>query len=184
MLLAMEGNRERALELAAQRAASKTDPHDRADEFWGAYYFLGMHDEALETLSDLWYGYAEQQMGPRMDSWDCVIFAQLLMRAGRIEEAGPVMEQLRREGQYNQHWQSRKWMEGLLLAMQGDMDGAMRILQSLADRGIFFEEVGNPYADWLGLKEHPDYPALLAKFENWQNGQRELYESLKSDQSK
>jgi tetratricopeptide (TPR) repeat protein len=181
VLSAMEGNRERALELAAQRAASKTDPHDRADEYWGVYYFLGMYDEALATLSDLWYGYAEQQMGPRMDSWDCIIFAQLLMRAGRIEEAKPVMEKLRREGQYSQHPWGRNWMEAHLLAMQGDMDGAMRMLQSLADRGIFFEELGKPYADLLGLKEHPDYPALLAKFETWQNGQRALYESLKSD---
>ncbi|HEY5775650.1 MAG TPA: tetratricopeptide repeat protein [Xanthomonadales bacterium] len=178
---AMEGNRERVLELAEQRAASKTDPHDRADEYWGAYYFLGMYDEALTTLSDLWYGYAEQQMGARMDVWDCTIFAQLLMRDGRIEEARPVIEKLRREGQNSLHWWIRNSLEGQLLAMQGDMDGAMRILQSLADQGHFIEEYGSPYADWLGLKDHPDYPALLAKFETWQNGQRELYESLKSD---
>ena len=181
VLSAMEGNRERALELAAQRAASKTDPHDRADEYWGAYYFLGMYDEALTTLSDLWYGYAEQQMGPRMDTWDCIIFAQLLMRAGRIEEAKPVMENLRREGQYSEHWWSRNWMEANLLAMQGDMDGAMRMLQSMADQGHFFEGLGKPYADLLDLQEHRDYPALLAKFEAWQNGQRELYESMRSD---
>ena len=179
-LSAMEGNRERALELAAQRAADKTDPHDRADEYWGAYYFLGMYDEALQTLSDLWYGYAEQQMGPRMDTWDCTIFAQLLMRAGRVEEAKPIMDKLRREGHYSQHWWSKNWMEAQLLAMQGDMDGAMRIVQSLADQGHFFEEYGMPYPDMLGLREHPDYPALLAKFETWQNGQRELYESMKS----
>jgi len=183
VLSAMEGNRDRALELAAQRAASKTDPHDRADEYWGAYYFLGMYDEALTTLSDLWYGYAEQQMGPRMDTWDCTIFAQLLMRAGRIEEAKPVMEKLRREGKYSQHWWVRNLMEAQLLAMQGDMDGAMRMLQSLADQGIFDEEYGKPYADWLGLQEHPDYPVLLAKFETWQNGQRALYESLKFELS-
>jgi hypothetical protein len=177
----MEGNRERALELAAQRAASKTDPHDRADEYWVAYYFLGMHDEALETLSDLWYGYAEQQMGPRMDTWDCVIFAQLLMRAGRIEEAKPIMENLHREAQYSEHWWGRNWMEANLLAMQGDRDGAMRMLQSMADQGHYFEELGKPYADLMDLQEHRDYPALLAKFEAWQNGQRELYESMKSD---
>jgi len=181
VLSAIEGNRERALELAEQLASSKTDPHDIADEYWGTYYFLGMYDEALKTLSDLWYGYAEQQMGPRMDTWDCVIFTQLLMRAGRIEEAEPIMEKLRREGQYSQHWWSRSWMEANLLAMQGDVDGAMRILKAMADQGHFVEEYGQPYADWLNLKEHPDYPSLLAKFETWQNGQRELYESMKTD---
>jgi len=181
VLSAMEGNREQALELAAERAAGLTDPHDRADEYWGAYYFLGMYDEALETLSDLWYGYAEQQMGPRMDVWDCIIFAQLLMRAGRIEEAEPVMEILRREAQYSLHWWARDWMESQLLAMQGDIDGAMRILLSVADKGQFLEEYGKPYADFLGLQDHPDYPALLAKFETWQSGQRDLYESMKPD---
>lgn len=72
-------------------------------------------------------------------------------------------------------------MEAELLAMQGDLDGAMHILQSLADQGHFFEKYGRPYVDWLGLQDHPDYPALVARFDAWQSGQRELHESLKSD---
>lgn len=44
-------------------------------------------------------------------------------------------------------------MEAELLAMQGDVDGAMHILQSLADQGHFSEEYGSPYVDWLGLQD-------------------------------
>jgi TolB-like protein/tetratricopeptide (TPR) repeat protein len=53
------GQRELALSTVVEEAATRSDPHDRADLYWYTYVNLGMYDEALEVLSDLWYGYAQ-----------------------------------------------------------------------------------------------------------------------------
>ena len=180
LVAAIAGDRERALEFAEADAADKTDPHDRADAFWITHFLLGDYDEALTILADLWYGYAEQTMGPRMDWFDCMAFAQLLVRAGRAEEAAPVIEILRRESNFNLHRYGAKVTEAQLLAMEGQADEGMRIAQDLADEGRFSSIYGVPYVSALALRAHPDFPELEAKFEAWQQEQRARYEELKA----
>ena len=176
----LAGDRERALELAEERAADRTDPHDRADVFWISHFLLGDYDEALTILTDLWYGYAEQTMGPRMDWFDCMAFAELLVRAGRADEAAPVIDILRRENAYDIHEEGNRQVDAQLLAMEGRADEGMRMAQDLADEGHFPSWFGIPYPSALALRAHPDFPKLEEKFEAWQAGQRARYEELKA----
>jgi hypothetical protein len=53
-----------------------------------------MYDEALEVLSDLWYGYAGEDIGPKMDIGDAFNFVVLLRNAGRDDEAAPIAAQV------------------------------------------------------------------------------------------
>ena len=178
MMAAQEGSREHALDLAEKSAAGRTDPHDRADVYWQTYYALGMYDEALTVLSDLWYGYAEENMGPRMDVLDCTIFAQLLVLAGRGEEAEPIMKILWEDAPNGWlRWESRH-DEAALNLIEGKQDVAMQILHENADNGYFTDEYGMPYFFFPGLKGRPEYPALINKFELWQEIQLNIYRSI------
>jgi TolB-like protein len=181
ILAAQGGQNDVALALADELAADRDDPHDRADVYWQTYFAMGDNDKALTVLSDLWYGYAEEQVGPRMDTWDCMIFGVLLVRAGRREEAAPVLEMLQRETRLTLHqWWGTGLMQAWSLFVQGDVDGAMRILQGLADQKRFDDEYGKPFESYPGLEEHPEFPSLVAKFRAWQKQQYELYQSLKA----
>ena len=178
--LAQTGRREETLEIMNDVAATRTDPHDRADVYWIAYYFLGMHDEALEVLSDLWYGYAEEELGPRMSESDCIIFASLLVEAGRSDEAQPVIQQIRdRDTNSLTQWDFAR-SEAYLLLIDGKLDESFELLDTWADQGHFNTWFGVPYARFLGLEKHPDFPALAAKAEAGLKVQRDLYESLKA----
>jgi hypothetical protein len=116
-----------------------------------------------------------------MDTWDCMIFGVLLVRAGRREEAAPVLEMLQRETRLTLHqWWGTGLMQAWSLFVQGDVDGAMRILQGLADQKRFDDEYGKPFESYPGLEEHPEFPSLVAKFRAWQKQQYELYQSLKA----
>jgi len=180
IIAANDGEKELALRLAGELAAGLSDPHDRADEYWMPYYSLGMYDEALTVLSDLWYGYAEEQMGPRMDSLDCYILAALLLREGRQEEAAPLIELLQKEAPIGLDRWANQMANASLRLLNGDPDSAMRILQDLADEKHFSQFFGTPYWQFLGLRDHPDYPALVAKFFAWQQEQYQAYLKLKA----
>ena len=88
------GQRDLALAAMEEEAAKRADPHDRADMYWVTYSLLGMYDEALDVLSDLWYGYAGEDLGPRMDIGDALQLVVLLRNAGRDDEAAPIAQRL------------------------------------------------------------------------------------------
>ncbi|MDH4073768.1 MAG: tetratricopeptide repeat protein, partial [Gammaproteobacteria bacterium] len=176
IIAAQQGREEAALRLMEEIAAQRTDPHDRADVYWMAYCALGRFDNALEVLSDLWYGYAEEQMGPRMDGFDVDVFAMLLRYAGRSAEADRVVELIRA----NRATRGIDAPNGSTLFAQGRLDDAVRVLQERAERNEFDNWGIKPYFCYAGLDKHPAYPALVAKFEAWRGEQRSLYASLKA----
>ncbi|MDH5305288.1 MAG: hypothetical protein OEW64_14470 [Gammaproteobacteria bacterium] len=178
LIAAQQGRDDVALSAMNELAAAETDPHDRADVYWMGYCALGRYDDALKVLSDLWYGYAEEQMGPRMDGFDVDIFAVLLAHAGRRAEADKILEVIRAEEA------SRRVTEppGRLLLAEGRLDEAVAQLQQAADRAVFDNFGMRPYFCYAGLDAHPGYPALLAKFEAWRKQQTELYRSLQAVQ--
>jgi len=178
------GDRDLALRLADEQSAGVSDPHDRADVYWQTYVFLGDYAQALTVLSDLWYGYAEQTMGPRMDGWDVHVLAELLVYSGRREEAEPIIEILRKDAPYGLHEWTNERTRAHVLALEGKTDEAMRIEQDLADQERFPVRFGIPYATDILLRAHPDFPELIAKFEAWQKEQRALYEGLKAAEEK
>lgn len=178
IMAAQDGQREHALDLAEKLAAPKTDPHDRADVYWMTYYALGSYDEARSVLEDLWYGYAEEHMGPRMDVFDCEIFAQLLVRAGRSEEAKPIMKVLWEEVPIGMQVERNRHMEAFLSMIEGKQDTAIQLLHENADQGYFPDEYDRPYFFFRDLEQHAGYPALIEKYEIWQENQRELYQAI------
>jgi len=179
-IAAEHGEKDLALKLMEELAAGKTDPHDRADIYWFTYYKLGMYDMALQVLSDLWYGYAEQTMGPRMDGFDCTIFAHLLIHAGRSEEAQPVIRQLKDVEGFESRWWIRGFYDAEYLLFEGKIDEAFLLLDGLADRGQFNVQSAERYEAFFGLEKHPRFPSLIAKYDAWQKGQVALYRSLKA----
>ena len=181
-IAARNGEKDLALKLMEELAAEKTDPHDRADIYWFTYYLLGMYDMALSVLSDLWYGYAEQTMGPRMDTFDCTIFAHLLIHANREEEAQPVIRQLKKVEGFESRWWIKGFYDAHYLLFEGKVDEAFLLLDGLADKGQFFVRSDQFYSAFFGLKKHPDYPALIAKYEVWRKGQVALYQSLQASE--
>jgi TolB-like protein/Tfp pilus assembly protein PilF len=176
---AVTSDRALALELLESEVANITDPHDRADVYWMIYYLLGMYDEALTVLSDLWYGYAEEQIGPKMGTFDVGVFANLLALAGRNQEAATVIEQQREFGLINFHWVGKAFIEARLLLAEGRLDDAFQIMEGLADKGFIDRSDGKNYAFFPGLDQHPDFPRLAAKAEAWREQQYDLYQSLK-----
>jgi len=181
-IAARDGKKDLALKLMEELAAERTDPHDRADIQWFTYYSLGMYDMALSVLSDLWYGYAEQTMGPRMDTFDCTTFAHLLIHAGRGEEAQPVIGQLKAVEGFESRWWIRGFYDAHYLLFEGKVDEAFLLLDGLADKGQFLVRSEQRYLNFFGLEKHPDYPALIAKYEEWRKGQVALYQSLKASE--
>jgi len=176
IVAAQQGRDDIALTMMDELAAVETDPHDRADVYWMGYCALGRYDDALKVLSDLWYGYAKEQMGPRMDGFDVDVFAMLLAYAGRRAEADTIVEVIKTEEASRGINDPR----GRLLIAEGRLDQAVTQLQEAAGRGEFDYMGIKPYFCYAGLDEHPGYPALLAKFEAWREQQSELYRSLQA----
>jgi hypothetical protein len=175
IIAAQQGREDIALTMIDELAAAETDPHDRADVYWMGYCALGRYDDALEVLSDLWYGYAEEQMGPRMDGFDVDVFAMLLAYAGRRAEADTIVKLIKTEEASRGINDPR----GRLLIAEGRLDQAIPQLQEAAGREKFDHMGIKPYFCYAGLDTHPDYPLLLAKFDAWRVKQSELYQSLK-----
>jgi TolB-like protein len=175
IIAAQQGREDIALTMMEELAAAETDPHDRADVYWMGYCALGRYDDALKVLSDLWYGYAEEQMGPRMDGFDVDMFAVLLAYAGRRAEADTILKFIKIE-EASRGIQNPR---GRLLIAEGRLDEAVMQLQEAAGRAAFDSMGIRPYFCHAGLEAHRDYPALLAKFEAWREKQSGIYRSLK-----
>jgi len=172
-LIASElGQRELALSAMEEAAAKRTDPHDRADLYWYTYMNLGMYDEALEVLSDLWYGYAAEDIGPKMDIGDTFNFVVLLRNAGRADEAAPIAAQVKDIELANEGDNAAVRM------MEGDYEEALR---------LFIEQTknGKPPIGYVGvrkrlfvLEQFPEYETLERLTEEWIGQQRALYAEL------
>jgi TolB-like protein/tetratricopeptide (TPR) repeat protein len=167
------GQRELALSAMEEEAAKHTDPHDRADLYWFTYVNLGMYDEALEVLSDLWYGYAAEDIGPKMDTGDVFNFVVLLRNAGRDDEAAPIAEQVIEIDSANEEDNA-----AAIRMMEGDYEEALR---------LFIEQAknGKPPIGFTGvrkrlfvLKQFPEYATLESLTEDWIEEQRTLYDEL------
>ena len=167
------GQRELALSAMEEAAANRTDPHDRADLYWYTYVNLGMYDEALEVLSDLWYGYAGEDIGPKMDIGDAFNLVVLLRHAGRTEEAAPIAAQL-----LEIDWANEQDNAHFIRMMEGDYEEALR---------VFIERTknGKPPVSYVGvrkrlfvLKQFPEYETLERLVDEWVEEQRALYDEL------
>jgi TolB-like protein/Flp pilus assembly protein TadD len=167
------GQRELALSAMEEAAAKRTDPHDRADLYWYTYVNLGMYDEALEVLSDLWYGYAAEDISPRMDPGDALSLVMLLRRAGRADEAAPIAAKL------IEIWSANETDNAAVIRlMEGDYEEALRLFIERAKNG-------RPPVDYTGvikrlfvLKQFPEYETLKHLVNEWIEEQRALYEEL------
>ncbi|MEJ2129770.1 MAG: tetratricopeptide repeat protein [Woeseiaceae bacterium] len=167
------GQRETALSLMEEEAARHTDPHDRADVYWVTYVNLGMYDEALEVLSDLWYGYAAEDIGPRMDVGDVFVYVELLRHAGRADEAAPIAQELiEMIPVHEAGWTA------FALMLEGKHEAAL---------DLFIEQTkaGNPPLGYIGvranyfaLKDLPEFTTLERLIEEFREEQRALYEEL------
>lgn len=167
------GQRELALAAMEEAAATRTDPHDHADLYWVTYLNLGMRKEALEVLSDLWYGYAAEDLGPKMDYGDLFALIQLLQDSGRAEEATPLAEILIEQevaaGRENDYW---------IMMLQGKYEEALDLL-------IERTRNGRPPAGFTGvrstyfmLEDLPGYETLQSLVQEWRKEQRALYDEL------
>jgi TolB-like protein/Flp pilus assembly protein TadD len=167
------GQRELALSAMEEEAAKRTDPHDRADLYWFTYVNLGMYDEALEVLSDLWYGYAAEDIGPRMDIGDAFNFVVLLRNAGRADEAAPIAEQVIEINSANEENNA-----AAIQMMEGNYEEALRLYIEQAKNGkppIGFTGVRKRL---FVLKQFPEYATLKHLVDDWIEEQRALYDEL------
>jgi len=168
------GQREFALSAMEEAAAKRTDPHDRADLYWQTYVSLGMYDEALEVLSDLWYGYAAEDVGPKMDLGDAYSFVLLLRNAGRADEAAPVARQL-----MEIDIASEEDNAPFLRLLEGDYERALQLFVERAKNGT------PPPLGFTGIRDilfvlepFPEYATLERLVEDWLKEQRALYDQL------
>jgi len=172
-IAADSGQRELALSSMEELAALRTDPHDRADVYWKTYLALGMKEEATSALADLWYGYAAEDMGPRMDSLDVWVLIALLRDSGRADEAAPIAEKYI-ESDTGTGWR-HKYSR---LVLDGKHQEALNLLiDSTAD--------GHPPIGIIGVRttnfmlEHlPDFAKLENMVQDWRKKQRAVYDEL------
>ncbi len=167
------GQRELALATMEEAAASVTDPHDRADHYWQTYMALGMKDEALEVLADLWYGYAAEDLGPKMDYNDLFTFVQLLRDAGREDEAAPLVEIL-----LESSVASRSDIRHLILMTQGKYEEALEVLTENAANGRPGFMLTHVRDIFFMLHDLPGYAKLEDLVQEWRREQRALYDEL------
>ena len=172
-IAADQGQPEVALATMEEEAANRTDPHDRADLYWITYTVLGMHDEALEVLSDLWYGYAAEDLGPRMDYGDAFALVELLREAGRAHEAEPIARQILAIVGHDEE-NNAPWIRML----EGDYEEALR---------LYIERTrnGKPLIGYTGVPVHhfaleslPEFATLERLVQEWREEQRALYDEL------
>ena len=174
------GQREIALAAMEEAAAKRTDPHDRADLYWQTYVSLGMYDEALEVLSDLWYGYAAEDVGPKMDLGDAYSFVLLLREAGRADEAAPVVRQLMEIDIGNEEDNAP-----FLRLLEGNYERALHLFVERAENGK------PPPLGFTGIRKilfvlgrFPEYATLERLVNEWQKEQRALYDELTAARAK
>jgi len=167
------GQRDVALSAMEEEAAKRTDPHDRADLYWVTYTTLGMHDEALEVLSDLWYGYAAEDVGPKMDFGDAFMFVELLRNAGRADEAAPVAEQLI-EIRFADKDDWAPWIRML----EGDYEEAVRLFIERTKNGKPLLGYTGVRRRYFALMHFPEFATLERLTEEWVKEQRALYDEL------
>jgi len=177
IIAAEQGHEDEALQLMEKLAAGVTDPHDRADLYWMVYFLLGQYDKALDVMSDLWYGYAEEQLGPRMDGLDVTVFGLLLRRAGREDEARAIAAVLT-----NDPYRAHAMRDAGTLLLEGRDDEAMQSLEANAAKGGFGFFFIRPYAWYVGLEQQPGFPALLARAEASRAEDLAAYRALKAAQ--
>ena len=167
------GQREIALSAMEEEAAKRTDPHDRADLYWYTYTVLGMYDEALEVLSDLWYGYAAEDIGPKMDGGDAFVFVQLLRNAGRADEAAPIVEQM-----MDMYSADEEDNAPYIRMVEGNYEEALRLFIERTRNGkplIGFTDLRRGY---FALTRFPEYATLERLTQEWRKQQRALYDEL------
>ena len=169
------GQREIALSAMEEEAAKRTDPHDRADLYWVTYVILGMHDEALEVLSDLWYGYAAEDIGPKMDWGDAFVFVELLREAGRADEAAPIAEQLIEIFSANEEDHVLR-----IRMLEGDYEEALRLLIEDAKNGKPLIGYTSIRVNYFALKRLPEFATFDSLIQGFRKEQRALYDQLKS----
>jgi TolB-like protein/Tfp pilus assembly protein PilF len=167
------GQREVALSAMEEEAAKRTDPHDRADLYWQTYVRLGMYDEALEVLSDLWYGYAAEDIGPRMDWGDTYNFVELLRAAGRADEAAPIAKRL-----VETEFRDEEEVAPFMRMVEGDYEEALRLCIERARDGRPLVSYTGVFAGLFPLKKLPEYATLEKLVNDWQEEQRALYDEL------
>lgn len=167
------GQREMALSAMEEEAAKRTDPHDRADLYWYTYTILGMYEEALEVLSDLWYGYAAEDIGPRMDVGDTIAFVLLLRNAGRAEEAAPIAgEILEIASGFGED------AAGLIQMLKGNHEEALRLYIEQTINGRPLLGITDVSPHYFALKQFPEYATLEELIQDWRKEQRALYDEL------
>ena len=169
------GQREVALSAMEEAAAKRTDPHDRADLYWVTYVNLGMHEEALEVLSDLWYGYAAEDLGPRMDVGDAINLVLLLRNAGRVDEAAPIVRQLM-EIEYANEEDNQAYIRML----EGNYEEALRLfIEQMKNGNLPIALVGVGVSKSLfALEQFPEYATLERLVDDFKEEQRALYDEL------
>jgi TolB-like protein/tetratricopeptide (TPR) repeat protein len=168
------GQQEVALSAMEEEAAKHTDPHDRADLYWFTYTALGMHDKALEVLSDLWYGYAAEDIGPKMDYGDALVFVELLREAGRADEAAPIVEQLIDVPHSASEDVRASWDR----MVEGDYEEALRLFIERAKNGQPPIGYTGVQVHYFALKHFPEYATLESLVDDWRKEQRALYDEL------
>jgi TolB-like protein len=167
------GQREAALAAMEEAASRRTDPHDRADRYWITYSILGMHDEARKVLSDLWYGYAAQDIGPKMDWGDTFMFVELLRAAGQDDEAAPIAEEL-----VEMDLGHEDWVLPYRRMLEGDYEAALRLFIEKAREGNPPVSFGGMTVFLFPLESLPEFTTLEALIEEWREEQRALYDEL------
>ena len=173
MIAAEQGQRELALSTMEEAAANRTDPHDRADVYWKTYLALGMRDEARKILSDLWYGYAAEDMGPKMDSLDVFVFVELLRDSGRADEAAPIAEIY-----LNSDVASSSNSIVSVLILEGKLEEALSLLIERTENGRPPIRSTRIPAFLFMLEQLPDYATLENMVRDWRKDQRTLYDEL------
>jgi TolB-like protein/tetratricopeptide (TPR) repeat protein len=146
---------------------------DRADMYWVTYSLLGMYDEALDVLSDLWYGYAAEDLGPRMDIGDALQLVVLLRNAGRDDEAAPIAQRL-----IDVDWGNEEENAIITEMVKGNYEEALHLFIERAKRGrpaIGYVGVSNRY---FMFRQFPEYATLERLTQDWIEEQRELYDEL------
>ena len=172
-LAAELGQRDTALSAMEEEAAKRTDPHDRADLYWITYTTPGMYDEALETLADLWYGYAAEDIGPKMDWGDAFTFVELLRHAGRADEAAPIAEQLIELRPSNDEDDLPR-----IRMLEGDYEEALRLFIERAKDGRPLVGFTGLRVNYFALQGLPEFATLDKLIQDYRKEQRALYDKL------
>lgn len=170
---AERGQRELALAAMEEVAASRTDPHDRADVYWVTYVTLGMNDEALEVLSDLWYGYAAEDLGPKMDFGDVATLVHLLRESGRADEAEPLARML-----IDTFKGDSTFYLPYITMLEGKYEEALDQLITQSEDGRPPIGLTRIRANYFMLKQLPGYATLEKMVQDWRKEQRALYDEM------